>query len=363
MENSEFLPGVEMLVYGPGAIVHLLDNSLSSPVLQQLLLVKGIYRKGKGVNYNGMYYDILKDEVGEANMTLMVHETIRQKLQEGQLIEGTCYVTKRVAAATGRIDLILRLSELHHQALTEQDPADMQSLALIRQKAQIGFKDVRNLIRDRIFKQAKVNITVILGTTAIVDQDFLHQLKDSVAIYEVRFVRVNFTRPQDIVSALDTHAANDIVVVVRGGGENLQVFDNIELAQAAITLQPILISAIGHAVDEPLFQKVSDKSFITPTALGQYLYECYSSSIEDIQRSKAKLITDITRQVELSYQGEIKSLNARLTESTQQATAAQKAERERNEQLSILITKQKTRNGIILTLLIISLIIICVLLI
>jgi hypothetical protein len=59
-------------------------------------------------------------------------------------------------------------------------------------------------------------------------------------------------------------------------------------------------------------QKVADKAFITPTALGQYFNEIYNHTIEELQGSKAKLVEDITAQLKGSYEMQVNGLNEKL---------------------------------------------------
>jgi exodeoxyribonuclease VII large subunit len=62
----------------------------------------------------------------------------------------------------------------------------------------------------------------------------------------------------------------------------------------------------------PLLQKVADKSFITPTELGQYFNQIYNHTIKELQNSKAKLVEDLSKQIDAGYQIQIKSLDEQL---------------------------------------------------
>jgi exodeoxyribonuclease VII large subunit len=57
---------------------------------------------------------------------------------------------------------------------------------------------------------------------------------------------------------------------------------------------------------------VADKSFITPTELGQYFNQVYNRTIEELQNSKAKLVEDLSKEIDAGYQIQIKSLDERL---------------------------------------------------
>jgi exodeoxyribonuclease VII large subunit len=179
----------------------------------------------------------------------------------------------------------------------------------MRNSGRCPFKDVDHLIRTKLYQQLTIKVHILIGNTAIIDQDIMHQLKDAVQAYVITYQRVNLTRVPDIIQAMEESIELDILVVARGGGDNIQVFNSVELAGRAIGLRPALITAIGHAADEPLLQRVADKHFITPTALGQYFYEMYIKTVEELNNSKAKMIVNLTKQIELNFQTRIQMLS------------------------------------------------------
>jgi len=121
-----------------------------------------------------------------------------------------------------------------------------------------------------------------LAKTAIIDSDIKHQLKEAIGLYDFQFVRINLSYESEIIKALKEEAV-DIIVVARGGGENMEVFNKPSLAECALSLKSYFITAIGHKEDISLLQKVADKAFITPTALGQYFNEIYNQTVEELQ--------------------------------------------------------------------------------
>jgi exodeoxyribonuclease VII large subunit len=102
------------------------------------------------------------------------------------------------------------------------------------------------------------------------------------------------------------------LAISRGSGENMEVFNKPSLAEEALKLTCPFLTAIGHKQDTPLLQKVADKHFITPTESGQYFNHLYNQTIEELQNSKAKLIDDLSKQINAGYQIQIKSLNEQL---------------------------------------------------
>jgi len=343
----------QKMLYGPAALLNAFGNSLTLPILEEVLMVKGIYRKGKGVSYNGLYYDILKDEFTDSSLTLVVPERIRQGIREGQVIQGVAYLSKRLSPAVGRVDLLLNLTDILSKEDKLASPEELRAHQIIQLKAQAGFRDVNQLVKTKLYKQTPVSITILMGTTAIIDQDIKHQLKDAVSVYSIRYVKINLTRSIDIIQAMRENDGQDILVITRGGGENLQVFDNPDISQQALDLKSAFITAIGHAADDPLLQKVADKYFITPTALGQYFHDLYVQSMEELTESKAKLIIDLTKQIEFQFQSKLQDMNMRLMESAQSMQAATSAREAVIKELADQLSRSKSSNMILRILLIV----------
>ncbi|MEP6595263.1 MAG: exodeoxyribonuclease VII large subunit [Ginsengibacter sp.] len=186
----------------------------------------------------------------------------------------------------------------------------MKSFEILQKKAEAGYKDVDSFIKTKIINGEQVTIIILIGKGGIIDSDIRHQLEETIAFYKINFVRINLTSEKQIVEAIQ-HFENqcDIIAISRGGGESLEIFDSPEMAEASIDLSAYFITALGHKDNVPLLQKVADKSFITPTALGQYFNEIYNETVAGLKNSKAKLVNDITAQLNANYSKQISNLN------------------------------------------------------
>src|SRR3954467_4760493 len=105
----------EIISYNPSALIGIFNNALTIEITKKAFRIKGIYIPGKGVNYNGFYYDAIKDESSEGCVTLIVPGAIRHDLTPEQTIECTGYLSKKVQLNTGRIDLQVNVIELLSQ--------------------------------------------------------------------------------------------------------------------------------------------------------------------------------------------------------------------------------------------------------
>jgi exodeoxyribonuclease VII large subunit len=129
----------------------------------------------------------------------------------------------------------------------------------------------------------------------------------------------------------------DIIAVSRGGGEQMEVFNHVAIAEKSISLRALFVTAIGHKDDVSLLQQVADKAFITPTAFGQFLNETYNHTIEEAAHSKARLVESVKTQLAANYQKQIDNLNEKLKGIKELKTGAEKLQMEKlvllNEQI------------------------------
>lgn len=337
MESTN--PHNQEFAYAPSAILSVFNNAISVTETKKIILVKGVYAQGNGTKYNGYYYDLLKDESSDATITLIVPELIRNRLSNNKTLSFWGYITRRVVAKGGRIEIQINLSELLEQTHNKYNDEEIKALELLKAKAENGYHDVTTFIKQRVITGQRITINILIGKTAIIDQDIFHQLKDTIAIYNINFIRINISSETEIINSIRLYNKDevDILCVARGGGENIDVFDKPDIAQACIGLSPIVVTAIGHATDTTLLDKIADKSFNTPTAFGQHLNDLYNDTIEELQNSKAKLVDDITKSLKANYDKQVLNLREQLAASEKQQQQLVQELKSLNEKEKLLL--------------------------
>jgi exodeoxyribonuclease VII large subunit len=318
--------------YTPSAILQLFNNALTPPATKKMLQLRGIYQPGKGMAYNGFFYDTLRDETTDAQLTLIVPALVRSALIAGKTIECWGFITRRVVPAGGRIEVHVNLSQLVAQVANRHSEKEMQMLEILQQKAAMGYRDVDAMIKSRIVQEQRISITILIGKTAIIDADIKHSLEEAIGFYDLRFQRIGLYAETEIAAALqrlnDT-GMQDILVIARGGGENMEIFNSLAIAAYCLKLAPLLVTAIGHKEDTSLVQQVADKAFITPTALGQYLRAIYNDTVAEMENSRAKYTELIRSQYEATYGKQVKNMETQvqaLKELSEKETGLHKEE-------------------------------------
>lgn len=298
------------VIYNPSALLNIFTSSLNNETTRKVFKVKGIYSAGNGISYKSVYYDTLRDETSEACMTLVVPGVIRAQLNTSQIIQCNAYLTKKVQLNGGKIDLQLNVVELLAKLSSTYSDEQLKAFELLKKKAELGHKDVDGFVKTKIINGETIIVNILIGKAGIIDSDIKHQLQEAITFYKFHFIRINLTSEKEIIESLSFYQRKcDILAIARGGGENLEIFDSPAIAETSLSLSTHFITALGHKENVPLLQKVADKYFITPTALGQYFNEIYNTTIEQLQSSKAKLVENITRQLEANYGKQVENLN------------------------------------------------------
>jgi len=304
----------EVMAYNPMAILNLFNNAISVSETKKIIRAKGIYLHGKGANYSGYYYDTLRDESSDASMTLIVPALIRNLLAHNKTIIFYGYITKRVVNTGGRIELQLTITELVEQIINKYSDAEIKAIEILQKKVASGYRDVTSFIKSKIINDERVKIVMLVGKTGIIDSDIKHQLREAIAEYDIHFEKINLSSEADIISAVGKYdiPETDILVIARGGGDNLEIFNKASIAERCLHIAPYFLTAIGHKEDNTLLQKVADKGFITPSELGQYLNDIYNNTKDQLENSKAKLVQAITTQLKANYEKQLENLNDKL---------------------------------------------------
>jgi len=301
--------------YTPAAILQIFSNAIAVKETKQLVQLKGIYMPGRGANYGGMFYDSLRDEATDAQLTLVIPALLREKLQARSTIECTGFLLRKVTPNASKIDIQLQVTEVLGSAAAAFSEEEIRAIQVQQRKANEGFKDVTGFLKAKLARGERADIAVLVGRNSIIEHDIRHALKDAVGYYDIVFEQINLSNEFEITRGFDGQADMDVIVLARGGGDNLDIFNRTTLAAIALEIQPYFITAIGHEQDTPLLQKIADKAFITPTAFGQYLYDLYNETTEQTALSKTKLIEDITKQVSANYEQQLQTKTAQLQQT------------------------------------------------
>ena len=353
-ENNSIQPAESqssnVQIYCPSEIVDIFNDFLSRTGMgMKVVLVTGIYFKTAKQVYSGYYYDTLKDQNSDQELSVRIPQSLRDELDSGSLVTigGTIY---RQPGNRGNIQLGLKVSRvetLQQQAVSEED---MKRAELRAAKAQKGFKNVDSLLEGILMKGERPKVALVFATSSITMADFDAGKKAAEASMDFMEYRVNFASAKDLCDLLGNVDSQgyDVIALVRGGGSGIEHLDDLSVIEKVVGLSTPLICAVGH-VEEKLFLKlVADKVAPTPNGLGQW----FSDLAEKISKTRAESVAVITEQVKKQFQERIaaqekqnKELQGKLEALTKQAGEGQKQTAENNKKLQEQLAEANKKNG------------------
>lgn len=314
------------IVYTPQEVASIFKEQLKTP--GRVVTIEGVYRQNpKSGNYYGYYYDRLAAQNDNFEMTLVVPTAIRERMNDGTLVQVSGVVTKELR---NRCSIDLHFHVTRFQVLEENvvSEGEQRLMCLQAEKSAKGYKNVDGILETKLFRGEKPNVCLLFARGSITDQDFKQGLE--AARTHIDFVEENetFTQISQLGSKLNQldQVGYDVMAIVRGGGSGVkEVFDAPDLIENVVNLSTPFITGIGHPGEKPFIAKVADKDLGTPSLLGVYFKDLVNRVIDQKEKSKAALVEQVKKQF------------------VERVAAAEKQNKELNEKIAIL-TKESEAN-------------------
>lgn len=275
---------------------------------------------------SGHWYLTLKDKTSQIRCAMFVNRNrlVRFKPQNGKQI----IVRGRLSIYEGRGDYQLIADSMEDSG----DGALRRAFEELKSKLQtIGLFD----------EDAKQEVHSSYDHIGVVTSPTGAAIRDILSVFERRFPATLVTlfpvsvqgakAKQEIVSAIET--ANRLrgklgvqaLIISRGGGslEDLQAFNEEDVAQAIFASDLPIISAVGHEIDFTITDFVADLRSPTPSAAAEQLspsqfeyLEILQSYLQQFTRTIKKRLQSTDRTLALMYK-QLKRPDRRLQEHAQ----------------------------------------------
>lgn len=341
--NKDF----EISIYSPASVVGTFNNALIIPQTLTLIYLKGRFTAGQGKSYAGYYYDYLYSESDTTSISLKLSGILRSKLINNEVYVLKGFIEKSIRNSS--IDLRFVAEEIVQQEEKQISEEDLKRYELIQAKLEKGSINLESFIREKILKNEKIRIANIYGHSAIVQKDFAEGIDVASAFFEIVEYSCNITSKSSIGTQLNElrNLNYDIIALVRGGGDrqSFDVFNDTELAFQFLDFPSIMVTALGHSVDETLLDKLADKSFHLPHDYGIGLYRIIEKIKEERSNSRAILIDEVKKDISKQFTEQVKTLEDQLKKKNQEFVTAQKTFKESVEKQTKTFNDQlKVRN-------------------
>ncbi|WP_415326289.1 exodeoxyribonuclease VII large subunit [Chryseobacterium sp. MMS23-Vi53] len=334
-------------VYSPTSVIGIFSNALKLNATVNLIYLKGRYSYGAGKSYGNNYYDLLFSESDHSSIGIRISSLLRSKITNNEIYTLKGFIEKSIKNSS--IELRFVVDEIIQQEEKSISEEELQKYELIQKKLEKGSKDLETLVRDQMLKDQKIRIANIYGNNAIVQKDFAEGLDVSSLYYEIDNYSCNITSATAILSILrELDSKNyDMIGLVRGGGDrqSMETFNDLNLSEHFMNMNALMVTAIGHTVDETLLDRLADKRFHLPHDYGSGLHSIAEKLSHERSNSRALLIDEVKKDIKKQFSEQVETLEKQLRKKNEEFTEAQKTYKEQAETQSKTFADQlKVRN-------------------
>ena len=332
--SSNIVPGN---FYKPSELLSILRNFLSNKEINAVVLcLHGIYWKSDKM-YGSVAYDQLKDENSAEEITIVVPQSLRADLKNGNLVSVYGTIDRKLQSK-GSIQILLNVTRVDKIKELAVSDDEIKRAELRRIKSEFGYKNVDGLLEDKLFRGERPIIALIYAETSITNADFEKGVVAAKAYIDFHTYRVSFAKPAEFrvrLQQLD-QKKYDAIALVRGGGSGIENLDNILIVETLVNLKTAWIYGVGHEKENLFIRNVADKVIPIPFALGTYFRDLVETVIQKRNSSRAALVQEVKRQ----YEKQIEDSNRRNKELTVQLEAIQRQRREQEKEMNKRLTQQ-----------------------
>ena len=323
-------------VYKPSEIIGIFNSILAKQsVNAQVVYLRGIYLASGKQSYGGYYYDTLRDEDRQEEITIIVAQPQRENLKNGNLVNVGGVIGRNINSR-GQIQINLNVSRI--EVVQEQvvDEAEIKRVELRQKKASIGFKNVDGVLEQLLYQDKRPNVALVFAQSSITMSDFEAGINAAKSAIDFTERRVNFANSSELVKTLKVLDEFDfsVIVLVRGGGGGIEKLDDLDVLETVVNLKTPTIAAIGHVEEKIFIKQLVDKCAPTPNGLGQY----FSELVETVSEKKTKSRAVLTEQIKKQFKDQLeagqkqnKELQEKLQALSKNQEAAQKLHKEQME--------------------------------
>ncbi|WP_457574731.1 exodeoxyribonuclease VII large subunit [Desulfolithobacter sp.] len=247
---------------------------------------------------SGHLYFTLKDDQASIRAVLfkMQQRYLERLPQEGQQV--ICRGRISVYEPRGEYQLIIDTMEL-------QGAGDLR-LAFEKLKRKLAAEGLFAREAKKEISPCPSHITLVTSPDGAAVHDFIRVARSRFPLVRLTIYPVTVQGDQahrEMIQAIrdiNRHLDSDCIVLCRGGGsiEDLQPFNEEELARAIFSSEIPVVSAVGHEIDVTIADFVADLRAPTPSAAAEILLPDISELKTRLARLRAALARTVTHLLE-----------------------------------------------------------------
>ena len=314
--------------YKPSELMGIFKNFFSHKEINaSVLCLQGIYFKSDKV-YGNAAWDQLRDENTSESLTVIVPVSLRNDLQNGNLISVYGTLDRRVQN-NGSIQFLLNVSRIDKVKDIAVSEDEVKRAECRRRKGELGYKNVDSILENKLFVNQRPKVALIYADTSITNSDFEKGLAAAKSSIDFVESRISFDNSQALCTLLKSLDSQDydLIAIIRGGGSGIEKLDDIAVVETLTNLTTAWIYGVGHEKENLFIRNIADKVIPIPFALGTYFRDTVENVIQKRNNSRAVLVQEVKKQ----YEKQIEDSNKKNQELTKQLESLQKQNKEQAE--------------------------------
>lgn len=324
-EPSPHISSQPITTYKPSEIIGIFRSFLARQAVNaKVVYLRGVYLASGIQSYGGYFYDKLKDEDRQEEITIRLTFQQRENMENGNLVIVGGILTRDVNHQ-GVIKMSLNVSRIDIIQDQAVDENEIKRMELRQIKSTAGFKNVDAILEQLLYIGERPKVALLFARSSITMSDFEAGINAAKVAIDFTERRVNFSDSKDLVNTLNDidNQCYSALAIVRGGGGGIEKLDDLSVLDAIANLKTPVIAAIGHVEEKLFIKQLVDKAAPTPNGLGQY----FSEMVEKVSEKKSKSRAAITEQIKKQFK--------------EQLEATRKQNKELQEKLTLLTKNQK----------------------
>lgn len=250
-------------IYTPSSIFCTIANYYTFPdELKKPILLRGIFLRGNGG------YDTLKDTINDAYFRLSIPQNIRICLQDNVVYSFKGVLSSRMFK--GNMIFSFYVTE-QPDSREETDSRISEINELIRLKeAKSSVRIPSDIIRKNLMEGKKTRILCVFPNETKTRDEFMSQFSSYADAYSIEEKYANFAVSDVFQSQIKEYdrMGYEIVILLRGGVENIDMFNNLDIAKTLLEMETPLLLGVGHLSSNIILRNFVPEWKANPTETG-----------------------------------------------------------------------------------------------
>ena len=274
-------------IFTPQAIISIMQEKIIIPdECSSIIYIKGRYQRIGTVLYRNGYYDALIDEAYNAQIKIIVNESIRNVLTHNQTYIFTGVTQK--AISNGVIGYNIQITDSPIEQKNEMSDRDKKLLSLMEKKASLSTTKPSMVIEKVLIDGRIPSVVLVFPMQTETKTEFFKQLGIGGRSYTISEKSINFGNVSEFKKELcRLDGLFDVIIILRGGGAGIEFFSNLDVIETILMIKtPILL------------RQFVDEWKNNPTDTGNYLREIAERIYKQKSNSENIIREQLKKQVD-----------------------------------------------------------------